>query len=326
MRQVNLPFAFPYFGGSYTQFWVDINGKIRFDSSSGDYAESSNTLVAAKMIAVLWDDLHTGGGNVFTETNATEVSVRWAGAYYGGPAVHFSLTLRSDGIIRMRYGPGNASGGMIGISGGTGTNYLFSARSQAGSQSNAQDIVMMPYSPNALPPGLALATDGAISGTPLRDGSYNVPFTVADSWGATTQRWIALLITPATVADTDGDSLPDWWELQWFGGATNATATADGDNDRCSNWHEYVAGTDPSTNASFLGISSIQMQPAAAGMVVRWLSVTNRWYNVERAVSLTITNAFTNIAQHVAGQASLTSITDATPVVSQPRIYRIGVE
>ncbi len=46
-------------------------------------------------------------------------------------------------------------------------------------------------------------------------------------------------------ADVDGDGLPDWWELAWFGSATAALANADADGDGATNLAEWLAGTHP---------------------------------------------------------------------------------
>ena len=45
--------------------------------------------------------------------------------------------------------------------------------------------------------------------------------------------------------DTDGDLLPDWWELAHFGSTTGANANADPDADLHTNLTEYLAGSDP---------------------------------------------------------------------------------
>jgi hypothetical protein len=45
--------------------------------------------------------------------------------------------------------------------------------------------------------------------------------------------------------DTDADGIPDWWEMEHFGGATNALPSADSDSDGLDNLSEYQAGTDP---------------------------------------------------------------------------------
>lgn len=49
-----------------------------------------------------------------------------------------------------------------------------------------------------------------------------------------------------TFPDTDGDGLPDYWELEWFGG-NSANPGDDPDGDTFTNWEEYLAGTDPTT-------------------------------------------------------------------------------
>ncbi len=45
--------------------------------------------------------------------------------------------------------------------------------------------------------------------------------------------------------DNDADSLPDWWESLYFGGATGAGADADVDNDGLKNLYEFLAFTNP---------------------------------------------------------------------------------
>ena len=45
--------------------------------------------------------------------------------------------------------------------------------------------------------------------------------------------------------DTDGDGLPDWWEVQFFGLNLNAGRNDDPDGDGISNFVEHKLGTDP---------------------------------------------------------------------------------
>lgn len=44
--------------------------------------------------------------------------------------------------------------------------------------------------------------------------------------------------------DTDGDGLPDWWEIQYFGDLSQ-DGEGDFDGDGYTNLEEYDAGTDP---------------------------------------------------------------------------------
>ena len=50
--------------------------------------------------------------------------------------------------------------------------------------------------------------------------------------------------------DSDSDSLPDWWEIKWFGSTTNYDGTADHDGDSYNNLEEYEADTDPTDISS----------------------------------------------------------------------------
>jgi List-Bact-rpt repeat protein len=55
---------------------------------------------------------------------------------------------------------------------------------------------------------------------------------------------------PAAIwPDSNGNGLPDWWEMQYFGNL-NQTASGDFDGDGVSNFDEYVEGTNPADPTS----------------------------------------------------------------------------
>jgi hypothetical protein len=56
------------------------------------------------------------------------------------------------------------------------------------------------------------------------------------------------LHTRGAVIDTDGDSIPDWWELLHGLNISSNDAALDSDGDDRSNLSEFDAGTDPRTN------------------------------------------------------------------------------
>ena len=62
--------------------------------------------------------------------------------------------------------------------------------------------------------------------------------------------------------DSDGDGLPDWWEMAYFGSTTGAAAGADADADGANNLSEYLYGTDPLNAQSAPG--SPPVPPVAA--------------------------------------------------------------
>ena len=53
-----------------------------------------------------------------------------------------------------------------------------------------------------------------------------------------------------TDPDADGDSLPDWWEVTYFGSITAWNGSGDPDGDGYTNLEEFNAGTDPTSSSS----------------------------------------------------------------------------
>jgi len=89
----------------------------------------------------------------------------------------------------------------------------------------------------------------------------------------------------ASIADTDGDAIPDGWEQQYFNGPTNATAGDDNDADGLNNLYEYIAGTNPTNKQSVLGASL--PGPTTGGVVIRWApSISGRVYGVHWTTNL----------------------------------------
>jgi len=88
-------------------------------------------------------------------------------------------------------------------------------------------------------------------------------------------------------SDTDGDSLPDLWEYNYFASATNAAPADDSDADRSDNRSEYIAGTDPTNAASCLHIVSGTLTNNGEQIRIEWTpSVEGRIYGISWAGSL----------------------------------------
>lgn len=103
------------------------------------------------------------------------------------------------------------------------------------------------------------------------------------------------IVVAADPADWDGDGLPNAWELDYFGGNTNAIATAHGDDDGQDNWSEYIAGTDPVDGGSFFSASSMN---GADGFIVSWAAQEGRVCDVYRSTDLI--SGFSCVASNVA--------------------------
>lgn len=120
-----------------------------------------------------------------------------------------------------------------------------------------------------------------------------------------------------TPSDTDADDMLDAWEIQFFGDL-DEFANADWDNDPFSNLEEYITGTDPTNPASFFAMTN----RFAGGIVVEWLSVTNREYKVLWAENLT--NSFVQLGPTF--DYPQNSYTDTNHTAESRGFYKVEVQ
>jgi hypothetical protein len=122
--------------------------------------------------------------------------------------------------------------------------------------------------------------------------------------------------------DTDGDGIPDWWELAHGLNPNDPTdANRDDDGDGFTNLQEYLAGTDPADPASAFKITGIDFVGANAR--VTFPSVLDKSYLLETTGSLSSTN-WLSVTQNVAGTGSPLQIIDPGGATNTPpRYYRV---
>ncbi|MGD9872979.1 MAG: hypothetical protein AB7T27_01790 [Kiritimatiellia bacterium] len=78
----------------------------------------------------------------------------------------------------------------------------------------------------------------------------SLKLTTASSGSGSTTSDTVTITRQAGVTDTDGDGIPDSWELANFGTITGAIASADSDGDGQINLHEFYADTMPNNSNS----------------------------------------------------------------------------
>jgi subtilisin family serine protease len=126
------------------------------------------------------------------------------------------------------------------------------------------------------------------------------------------------------IVDTDGNGLPDWWELQYFGHLSGTDPNADPDHDGRNNLAEWIAGTNPTNAASVLRLTLVSATNAT-NIVVSWPSVAGKNYWLERSTNL-LTGFNSVVSTNIAATAPTNTQTDTAVLPGNTRFYRVGVQ
>ena len=126
--------------------------------------------------------------------------------------------------------------------------------------------------------------------------------------------------------DANGNTIPDWWEQWHFGLAAgqggSVDPNADTDRDGMSNYQEYIAGTDPTTDASVFEMVDPDTG-VSSGMGLRWSSVAGKTYDIERCSNLL--NGFTVIQSNITATPPFNTFTDTSATSSGVYFYKVKV-
>lgn len=228
---VELPFAFPFFGRYYTNLFVNANGIISFEHETS-YWNDVPSVSAFGESCTYFDSLD---GTIQVFVSADEITAFWQGYYYDfnqdywEPStyyVNFSITLRSDGSVIMKYGQIDSRDSLypsIGLFDG-GETWIYTSREDMYYPSGMADIIF------TLPPwpdGLSWTSDGLLQGTPTVPGDYQIVATVADASGVILTNTFPLVVADgAAVTTTTPVPVPHAWIVQ---NAPDILADADGD-------------------------------------------------------------------------------------------------
>ena len=153
------------------------------------------------------------------------------------------------------------------------------------------------------------------------DTNINVSLQALDAAGHTGASTPFLVM----VRDTDGDGMPDEWELAHNLNPNDPNdAALDPDGDGLTNLQEYWAGTDPQSAASQVRIVSVVSSPPDQVLAVSFLTVTNRHYQLEYCADLT-TRAWKPAATLRAGTGDMLTVLAAPPIGENVRFFRVKV-
>ena len=122
--------------------------------------------------------------------------------------------------------------------------------------------------------------------------------------------------------DSDGDGLPDDWELAYFN-TLNRDGDGDYDGDGMSDRNEFFAGTDPTNANSILRVITLA-HPAAGPVRVFWSAVPGKRYRLQFKDSL-VDSGWTDLPGDVVAAEATGFADDATSGATGQRYYRVRV-
>ena len=206
---LELPFAFPFYGETYTWIWISSNGNIYFtndgvtnplDVIPSEYNRDEGKLRDIKMLSVYWSDSESSADHpIYTLAESGRVVVRFDTSRSSNNA-KAAAELKPDGTIILRYSTDDSEGvnvfGAVGVSAGTGTDYVYQNCASGELHGTAvDDIIFETCAVGGLPSGMALGADtGVLSGKPEVAGTYPVFVQVSDSASATVAKRLPLTI------------------------------------------------------------------------------------------------------------------------------------
>jgi hypothetical protein len=124
-------------------------------------------------------------------------------------------------------------------------------------------------------------------------------------------------------SDTNGDGLPDAWQVLYFGSITSpqAAPSADPDADRFNNLEEYLSGTVPNDPSSRLKLDAVEI--AGSSRIIHFNAVAGHTYTILYTTD-PVTTAWIKAAD-VPSQSSTgpVSISDPLPNGSATGFYRL---
>jgi hypothetical protein len=102
-------------------------------------------------------------------------------------------------------------------------------------------------------------------------------------------RWpdvFAAVLPPAANADSDGDGIPDWWTIQYFGHITGqafdqSLAQDDPNGTGMTTLQDYIAGTNPTDPMSVFQTAIVPPVSPGQSVTLVWTAVAGRTYSVQ---------------------------------------------
>ena len=124
--------------------------------------------------------------------------------------------------------------------------------------------------------------------------------------------------------DSDGDGIPDNWELQYTGNLASLNGAGDFDSDGVPNSQEYLADTDPTNPASNLRITDFVANSGGMANTLTFTSRPTRLYEVQERTTLTPDSSWTDSGLGtIPPDPGATTTRSFTDTASPTRFFRV---
>jgi hypothetical protein len=141
---------------------------------------------------------------------------------------------------------------------------------------------------------------------------------VASGDGNQASNWVVNLPSPGRAFDTDGDGMPDGWELAHGLNPDLADALADLDGDGLTNGEEYFAGTDPQDPANSLAVT---IAPETGAIRLSFFAAAGRRYAIESCEDPGAGAWEAYVTFPAAGASQMREV--SVPMNARQRFYRV---
>ena len=125
------------------------------------------------------------------------------------------------------------------------------------------------------------------------------------------------------LADSDGDGMPDAWEMSHGLDPVVPDAAEDPDQDGAGNFDEFVAGTDPTQRSSVLQLL-LSVSSATGEWQLGWQGIAGRTYDLEYRSRLTADDAWGLLTDPIQGR-DLPVVFEDRLAAGAARFYRLKV-
>lgn len=333
---LNIGFDFLFYGSMYSQFQIAANGSISF--TSGQLSPSNTGLPSSnapsQSLMPFWDDLNpSAGGTIRYHGTAERLVVSWLGVprYSTSDYETFQVILYPDGRIVYQYNNLNGllTSATVGLQDDNSTGPYAQVAYNESYLKNGLAVEIAPSED----PWLSYPVDsGTISGgastsvwftgsaSNLSVGVYTALVTIVCNDLTNPELYFPVTFT-VSIPDTDHDGIPDWWETQYYGGATNANTNAICANGINTVLEAYIAEFDPTNSLAGFAITGFSDDAGSLGHhILQWDEATGRVYTVYWASNLM--SGFSTLQTNYFGD----TFTDTVHEAYSEGFYRIEVE